>query len=133
MILAAIDIGSNAARLLIMEAKRYKDGEVDYTKLNFLRVPLRLGEDVFRVGYISEEKAEALSDTMKMYALLMKIYKVEHSRACATSAMRDASRLPRIRFAVNEASPTGRLAPSRSWRSSLQSGRRATEQLVRYA
>lgn len=91
MILAAIDIGSNAARLLIMEAKQYKGGEMDYTKLNFLRVPLRLGGDVFQTGYISRERAKALSDTMSIYALLMKIYKVEHFRACATSAMRDAS------------------------------------------
>lgn len=100
MILAAIDIGSNAARLLIMEARQYKGGETDYTKLNFLRVPLRLGGDVFQTGYISREKAEALSDTMKIYALLMKIYKVEHFRACATSAMRDAANGREIAAAV---------------------------------
>ncbi len=91
MILAAIDIGSNAARLLITEATLYKDGTTDYTKLNLLRVPLRLGFDVFDKGIISKEKKQALIETMKAYKLLMNIYKVEKMRACATSAMRDAA------------------------------------------
>lgn len=91
MILAAIDIGSNAARLLITEALVYKDGNVDYTKLNLLRVPLRLGFDVFDKGYITEEKKQKLIDTLKAYKLLMDIYKVEGLKACATSAMRDAT------------------------------------------
>jgi len=90
LILAAIDIGSNAARLLITEVAKYKDGTVDYTKLNLLRVPLRLGFDVFEHGVIAQEKAEKLIDTMKAYQLLMKIYGVEAVKACATSAMRDA-------------------------------------------
>ncbi len=90
MILAAIDIGSNAARLLITEVATYKDGTVDYTKLNLLRVPLRLGFDVFEQGVISEGRAEKLIDTMRAYQLLMKIYNVEAVKACATSAMRDA-------------------------------------------
>jgi exopolyphosphatase/guanosine-5'-triphosphate,3'-diphosphate pyrophosphatase len=90
LILAAIDIGSNAARLLITEVSNYKDGSVDYTKLNLLRVPLRLGFDVFESGFIPDPKVEQLIDTMKTYQLLMKIYKVEAVKACATSAMRDA-------------------------------------------
>jgi exopolyphosphatase / guanosine-5'-triphosphate,3'-diphosphate pyrophosphatase len=90
LILAAIDIGSNAARLLITEVSNYKDGSVDYTKLNLLRVPLRLGFDVFDSGLIPDPKVEQLIDTMKTYQLLMKIYKVEAVKACATSAMRDA-------------------------------------------
>lgn len=90
MILAAIDIGSNAARLLIEEAKEYKDGTVDYTKLTLLRIPLRLGFDVFSKGHISEEKRKKLVDTIKIYKMLMDIYEVENFEACATSAMRDA-------------------------------------------
>lgn len=90
MILAAIDIGSNAARLLIAEATPYGAHSVDYTKLTLLRIPLRLGFDVFERGFISEEKQKQMLDTMKAYKLLMDIYKVEAYRACATSAMRDA-------------------------------------------
>lgn len=91
MILGAIDIGSNAARLLITETSVYKDGSVDFTKLNLLRVPLRLGFDVFEKGLISEEKRQRLIDTIKTYKMLMDIYKVEAVKACATSAMRDAA------------------------------------------
>ena len=91
MILAAIDIGSNAARLLISETSVYKDGTVDYTKLNLLRIPLRLGFDVFDNGFISDEKKQQLIETLKAYRHLMNIYKVEAVKACATSAMRDAS------------------------------------------
>jgi exopolyphosphatase/guanosine-5'-triphosphate,3'-diphosphate pyrophosphatase len=96
LILAAIDIGSNAARLLISEASPYKDGSVDYTKLTLLRIPLRLGFDVFENGVISPEKQKQLLDSMKAYKLLMDIYKVENYRACATSAMRDAKNGTRI-------------------------------------
>lgn len=91
MILAAIDIGSNAARLLISETSVYKDGTVDYTKLNLLRIPLRLGFDVFDNGFISDDKKQQLIETLKAYRHLMNIYKVEAVKACATSAMRDAS------------------------------------------
>jgi len=91
LILAAIDIGSNAARLLITETSVYKDGTVDYTKLNLLRIPLRLGFDVFDKGFISEEKKGKLIETLKAYRHLMNIYNVEAWRVCATSAMRDAT------------------------------------------
>jgi len=91
LILAAIDIGSNAARLLISEAAVYKDGTVDYTKLCLLRIPLRLGFDVFDNGAIGEVKKQKLIETLKAYRHLMNIYNVETWRACATSAMRDAT------------------------------------------
>jgi exopolyphosphatase / guanosine-5'-triphosphate,3'-diphosphate pyrophosphatase len=91
LILAAIDIGSNAARLLISEAAVYDDGNVDFTKLNLLRVPLRLGFDVFDHGFITEQRKDNLLKTLSAYKYLMDIYKVETMRACATSAMRDAS------------------------------------------
>lgn len=90
MILAAIDIGSNAARLLISEASVYKDGTVDFTKLTLLRVPLRLGFDVFDTGTVSDLKKKKLIETLKAYKLLMSIYDVTAYKACATSAMRDA-------------------------------------------
>jgi len=91
LILAAIDIGSNAARLLINEVSVYKDGTVDYTKLNLLRIPLRLGFDVFDKGYITEEKKHRMIETIKTYKMLMDIYRVQGVKACATSAMRDAA------------------------------------------
>ena len=91
MILAAIDIGSNAARLLICETSVYKDGSVDFTKLNLLRIPLRLGFDVFEKGVVTDEKKKKLIETLKAYKLLMNIYNVEGFKGCATSAMRDAS------------------------------------------
>ena len=90
MRLAAIDIGSNAARLLIQDITTYKDGSLDYTKVNLLRVPLRLGFDVFESGIISEHKTKELIETLKAYRHLMKVYDVKNYRACATSAMRDA-------------------------------------------
>jgi exopolyphosphatase/guanosine-5'-triphosphate,3'-diphosphate pyrophosphatase len=91
LILAAIDIGSNAARLLIADASPYFTGGVDYIKLSLLRIPLRLGVDVFSKGYIGEEKVTQLMDSLRAYKLMMKIYKVQAFKACATSAMRDAS------------------------------------------
>lgn len=96
MIIAAIDIGSNAARLLICESSVYKDGSVDFTKLTLLRIPLRLGFEVFDNGSVSNEKKIKLIETLKAYKLLMSIYKVEGYKACATSAMRDAANGPQI-------------------------------------
>ncbi len=92
--LAAIDIGSNAARILIKNVRRSIDGdgnnEVRMKKLQFLRIPLRLGMDVFSIGRISEEREKQLMRTMKIFRQLLIIYNVEDYRACATSAFRDA-------------------------------------------
>ncbi|KEY18574.1 Ppx/GppA phosphatase family protein [Kaistella antarctica] len=90
MKIAAIDIGSNAARLLISEVTEPKKGKPQFTKLNLLRIPLRLGMDVFTKGEIGKEREKMIIDSMGVFSGLMKIYKVEHFRACATSAMRDA-------------------------------------------
>jgi exopolyphosphatase/guanosine-5'-triphosphate,3'-diphosphate pyrophosphatase len=91
MKLAAIDIGSNAARLLIAEAEADKDSGVRFNKLNLVRVPLRLGFDVFEKGEISKEKRGMLLQTMKAYSHLINAYGVKQVIVCATSAMRDAS------------------------------------------
>jgi exopolyphosphatase / guanosine-5'-triphosphate,3'-diphosphate pyrophosphatase len=91
MRLAAIDIGSNAARLLISEAITEKDGKVRFNKLNLVRVPLRLGFDVFEKGEISKEKRGMVLQTMKAYSHLINAYGVKQVIVCATSAMRDAS------------------------------------------
>ncbi|RGR98402.1 Ppx/GppA family phosphatase [Phocaeicola coprocola] len=86
---AAIDIGSNAVRLLIKEIKEEQD-KAHFSKVLMLRVPLRLGFDVFDIGKISEKKEKNMIRLMKAFRHLMKIYDVKHCRACATSAMRDA-------------------------------------------
>lgn len=96
MRLAAIDIGSNAVRLLINDIHPWHEGETDFTKLSFVRVPLRLGFEVFDQGIISEKKINDLADTLKAFQLLMKVYEVEDYRICATSAMRDARNAPDI-------------------------------------
>jgi exopolyphosphatase/guanosine-5'-triphosphate,3'-diphosphate pyrophosphatase len=79
--LAAIDIGSNAARLLISEVTKQPKQEAVFNKINLVRVPLRLGFDVFETGEISKPKVKMLMQTLKAY---------QHVYACATSAMRDA-------------------------------------------
>ncbi|MBX7053275.1 MAG: exopolyphosphatase, partial [Flavobacteriales bacterium] len=86
---AAIDIGSNAIRLLIEEV--YQDGdEFHIEKVSLTRVPVRLGEDVFATGKISEEKTKQLVKTMRAFWYLMDVHHIEYFRACATSAMREA-------------------------------------------
>ncbi|HVG14831.1 MAG TPA: hypothetical protein VM935_07720 [Chitinophagaceae bacterium] len=90
MKLAAIDIGSNACRLLISEVIKSPQGKLDFVKIALIRVPLRLGFDVFETGRIAELKAEQLLKTIMSYKLLLDVYDVKHLKACATSAMRDA-------------------------------------------
>lgn len=87
---AAIDIGSNAVRLLIKSISSDATDKHQFKKILLLRVPLRLGFDIFRDGELSEKKARKLHRLMKAYRHLMKIYDVCAYRACATSAMRDA-------------------------------------------
>lgn len=86
--LAAIDIGSNAIRLLINYVE--KNGDVTFKKAAFIRVPIRLGEDVFTQGYIGEEKRNRLTEAMASFRHLMNTFNVSDYRACATSAMREA-------------------------------------------
>ena len=88
---AAIDIGSNGARLLIKrfnpEAIREEDR---IKKVMFIRIPLRLGKDVFSLGKISKEREKMMMRMMKGFKQFMKLNDVDAYRACATSAMRDA-------------------------------------------
>ena len=87
---AAIDIGSNAVRLLISSIIEQKGQPVKFKKTSLVRVPIRLGADVFLKGEISEENKERMLDTMTAFRLLMKSHKIIKYKACATSAMREA-------------------------------------------
>jgi exopolyphosphatase/guanosine-5'-triphosphate,3'-diphosphate pyrophosphatase len=90
MRLAAIDIGSNAARLLISDVTHHEN-KPQFQKINLVRVPLRLGFDVFDQKQISAEKEDMILNTLKAYKFLLDAYGVKHLKAAATSAMRDAS------------------------------------------
>ncbi|MEO6221036.1 MAG: exopolyphosphatase [Ginsengibacter sp.] len=91
MKLAAIDIGSNAARLLISEVRTDDKKNASFNTISLTRVPLRLGFDVFDTGKISDAKINLLVYTMKAYLNLLKAYEVKYVKACATSAMRESS------------------------------------------
>lgn len=88
---AAIDIGSNAMRLLITNIVEQQGKPTQFNKSSLVRVPIRLGQDAFTVGDISEENINRMIDAMKAFNLLMKVHKVEKYKACATSAMREAN------------------------------------------
>ncbi len=90
MVLAAIDIGTNACRLLISEVIPVEGGQTKFNKLNLIRIPLRLGFDVFETGEISKEKKGMLFQSMKAYSHIMNAYGVTKHIAVATSAMRDS-------------------------------------------
>lgn len=90
MRLAAIDIGSNAARLLITDVISGLQDVPEFIKVVLVRVPLRLGFDVFDKGEITPTRVDKIIKTIKAYKLLLDVYEVKHIRACATSAMRDA-------------------------------------------
>lgn len=87
---AAIDIGSNAMRLLVANIVEQDGKETQFNKSSLVRVPIRLGQDAFTVGEISEDNIERMCDAMKAFGLLMKVHKVEQYKAFATSAMREA-------------------------------------------
>jgi len=100
--LAAIDVGSNASRLLIKTICLDLEGKITMRKALFLRVPLRLGMEVFKKGKISDEKEDEFVRTMKAYKQLMKVFHVKDYRACATSAMRDAKNGKQVLKHINE-------------------------------
>jgi len=90
MKIAAIDIGSNAARLLIVDVVVNKHRVAEFNKVNFVRLPLRLGFDVFENGEISQLKKQKIVTAMQVFQSLLNYYDIKHLKACATSAMRDA-------------------------------------------
>ncbi|NOQ91611.1 MAG: exopolyphosphatase [Flavobacteriaceae bacterium] len=101
---AAIDIGSNGVRLLISNVVVFKKKEAQFKKSSLVRVPIRLGEDVFTTGVISENNKNRMCDVMQAFQLLMKVYGVEKYKACATSAMREAKNSKEIVASVFESS-----------------------------
>ena len=86
----AIDIGSNAIRLLISSVHEEEGKATRFKKTSLVRVPIRLGADVFKDKRVSEANIARMLDTMQAYQLLMKTHKVVRYKACATSAMREA-------------------------------------------
>lgn len=99
---AAIDIGSNAVRLLIADILEKKEGVV-YSKNTLLRVPLRLGDDAFIEKHISDGKFDDMVKTMSAFRNLLDVYKVSDYMACATSAMREAYNGPDVVKACRKA------------------------------
>ncbi len=98
---AAIDIGSNAVRLLIANISE-NEGVSSFKKNTLIRVPLRLGDDAFISQFISEKKSEDLIKTMVAFKNLMDVYKVTDYMACATSALREAKNGPLIVSKIKE-------------------------------
>ena len=86
----AIDIGSNAVRLLVGSVTTMDGKNPRFKKTSLVRLPIRLGADVFVKNKVSNNNIERLIDTMHSYNLIMKTHGVTNYRACATSAMRDA-------------------------------------------
>ncbi|AZQ44630.1 Ppx/GppA phosphatase family protein [Nonlabens ponticola] len=93
---AAIDIGSNAIRLLVATVNQFDDQPPVFKKTSLVRVPIRLGQDVFTDGKISDRNKSRMLDTMQAYSRLMSVHNVLEYKAYATSAMRDASNGPDI-------------------------------------
>lgn len=95
----AIDIGTNAARLLIGEVIK-EDGKKFVNKISYTRIPLRLGESVFESGRINKKKAEQFVKTMHAFQLISELFEVKELRACATSAMREAKNAKKVKAKV---------------------------------
>jgi exopolyphosphatase/guanosine-5'-triphosphate,3'-diphosphate pyrophosphatase len=98
---AAIDIGTNAARLLVGEVMS-KDQSFFIKKISYTRIPLRLGEDVFESGKVSKNKIDDFLKTMKAFKLISEIFDVQEIRAVSTSAMREATNADKIIDSIKE-------------------------------
>jgi len=97
MRIAAIDIGSNAARLLITEVRTAKGKKPSFSRLNKIRIPLALGNDVFTAGRISGASESLLIETMQAFVHLIGVYQADRTAACATAAFRAAENGAQIR------------------------------------
>ena len=95
MNLAAVDIGSNGARMIV-KSFTPSESAVQVKKEFFLRYPLRLGADVFTLGKISKKKQRQMAELLQLFSHLLNLYEVERYRACATAAMRDAENGPKV-------------------------------------
>lgn len=100
----AVDIGSNAIRLLIVTVIEQEGKDTIFKKTSLVRVPIRLGAEVFLEGKISENNEKRMIDAMKAFKLLMNTHGIERFRACATSAMREASNGKRIAETIKKQS-----------------------------
>lgn len=100
----AVDIGSNAIRLLVVTVIEQKGKDTIFKKTSLVRVPIRLGAEVFVDGKISDKNAVRMLDAMKAFSLLMKTHGIKRYRACATSAMREASNGSEIVETIKEKS-----------------------------
>lgn len=98
---AAIDIGTNAARLLVGEVVK-KVGSTFIKKISYTRIPLRLGDDVFEIGKVSKEKTDDFLKTMKAFQLITEIFDVLEVRAVSTSAMREAVNAEKIKERIKQ-------------------------------
>lgn len=99
---AAIDIGSNAMRLLVANVIEEPGVPTHFSKSALVRLPIRLGQDSFTMGQISDENIERMIDGMKAFKLLMKVHKIEKYAALATSAMREAVNSPEVIKTIKE-------------------------------
>ena len=90
MKLAAIDIGSNAVRLQIVRVNENPNDKDIFKKVEFVRVPIRLGDDAFKKQWISKSKRKIFKQAMQAFKLMLEAFEVDHYMACATSAMREA-------------------------------------------
>ncbi|MCB0467460.1 MAG: exopolyphosphatase [Aequorivita sp.] len=100
----AVDIGSNAIRLLVMSVIEQEGRDTIFKKTSLVRVPIRLGAEVFLEGKISENSANRMIDAMTAFKLLMKTHNITRYRACATSAMREASNGRQVAEAIEKKS-----------------------------
>lgn len=91
MRLAAIDIGSNAIRFQVSNILEHNKDKLIFKRLEYVRFPLRLGQDVFTKGYITDEKKLKLIKLLKTFQLLIELYEVDDYEVCATSALREST------------------------------------------